>query len=79
MDPEFAAHLSESQDDDGNSNKKAKTGPSRRKPACQTCRRRKVRCDNAQPACGFCRANEWECVYITRRDDGNSYVESSFC
>lgn len=65
---------SESQQEDERPNKKAKTWPSRRKPACQTCRRRKVRCDNGQPACGFCRANESECVYNTRKDGDNSYV-----
>ncbi|CAG8089198.1 unnamed protein product [Penicillium olsonii] len=51
-------------------NKKMKKTPVPRKPACQPCRRRKVRCDNSQPACGFCSANGTECVYPTRGDDG---------
>ncbi|KAE8396366.1 hypothetical protein BDV23DRAFT_48080 [Aspergillus alliaceus] len=38
----------------------------RRRAACQTCRRRKVRCDNARPTCGFCQGNGMTCVYIER-------------
>ncbi|QMW45584.1 hypothetical protein G4B11_009039 [Aspergillus flavus] len=39
---------------------------SRRRAACQTCRKRKVRCNNARPACGFCQHNGMNCVYIER-------------
>ncbi|KAF7596822.1 hypothetical protein BBP40_012422 [Aspergillus hancockii] len=38
----------------------------RRRAACQTCRKRKVRCDNARPTCGFCHYNGMDCVYIER-------------
>ncbi|CEL06454.1 hypothetical protein ASPCAL09631 [Aspergillus calidoustus] len=38
----------------------------RRAAACQTCRKRKVRCDNARPACGFCQANDFPCAYAER-------------
>ncbi|KAJ5770235.1 uncharacterized protein N7511_002286 [Penicillium nucicola] len=72
MDPELESNSSRSDghEDDQPPPKRVKRGPVRRKPACQTCRRRKVRCDNGQPACGFCCANETECVYVTRGDDG---------
>ncbi|KAJ6127872.1 hypothetical protein N7471_009089 [Penicillium samsonianum] len=75
MDPELESRSSRSddrqQEDNPPPTKKIKTGTVRRKPACQTCRRRKVRCDNAQPTCGFCRANDTRCVYVPPGDDGS--------
>lgn len=75
MDPELESNSSRSNDrqveDQPPPTKRVKTDTVRRKPACQTCRRRKVRCDNAQPTCGFCRANDTECVYVNRGDDGS--------
>ncbi|KAJ5295705.1 hypothetical protein N7508_010526 [Penicillium antarcticum] len=72
MDPELESHSpqSDGHEDDQPPPKRVKRDSVRRKPACQTCRRRKVRCDNGQPACGFCCANEIKCVYVTRGDDG---------
>lgn len=80
MDPELESSSSRSddrqQEDNPPPTKKIKTGTVRRKPACQTCRRRKVRCDNAQPTCGFCRANDTRCVYVPPGDDGSQkYVD----
>ena len=37
---------------------------SRRRMACQSCRNRKVKCDNARPSCAICTSNGAECVYI---------------
>lgn len=31
--------------------------------ACEHCRLKKIKCDNARPRCGSCRLNEVECVY----------------
>jgi hypothetical protein len=36
--------------------------------ACQFCRLRKTKCDNAQPTCGFCVQHNARCVY----DDGHA-------
>jgi hypothetical protein len=41
----------------------------RRKTACQSCRNRKVKCDNGRPACGFCVSGGVECVYIENAED----------
>ncbi|KAK9241926.1 putative C6 transcription factor [Lipomyces tetrasporus] len=46
----------------------AKPLATRRRAACQSCRKRKVRCDNARPTCGFCQHNGIECAYIERGD-----------
>ena len=31
--------------------------------ACMGCKRRKVKCDSAKPACGYCAQRNKECVY----------------
>lgn len=41
-----------------------KAFPNRRKAACQSCRARKVKCDNKRPCCGFCENSQVECVYL---------------
>jgi hypothetical protein len=38
--------------------------PARRRIACQSCRIRKVKCDNAHPTCAICTNTGSECVYI---------------
>lgn len=38
--------------------------PVRRRMACQSCRIRKVKCDNARPTCAICTNSGSECVYI---------------
>lgn len=35
--------------------------------ACETCRTRKSRCDQAQPKCAMCERIDVECVYTDRR------------
>ncbi|KAI0886968.1 vegetative cell wall protein gp1 [Annulohypoxylon maeteangense] len=49
------------------SNKRQRTsGMYRRKravAACQQCRIRKTKCDNARPVCGFCQKNQGQCIY----------------
>ncbi|RDW81263.1 Zn(II)2Cys6 transcription factor [Aspergillus mulundensis] len=35
--------------------------------ACETCRKRKRKCDGAQPKCSWCLAKDTECHYITER------------
>ncbi|CAI4213604.1 unnamed protein product [Parascedosporium putredinis] len=37
--------------------------------ACQFCRARKAKCDNASPICGFCRHHGARCIYDEARDD----------
>ncbi|KAI1409253.1 vegetative cell wall protein gp1 [Hypoxylon sp. FL1857] len=34
--------------------------------ACQQCRIRKTKCDNARPVCGFCQKNQGQCIYLPR-------------
>ena len=34
--------------------------------ACDSCHRRKSRCDKARPACGYCQKNQARCVYTDR-------------
>lgn len=45
------------------------TPRSRQQPglACDECRRRKLRCDRAQPQCGVCRDTDTTCVTTTTR------------
>ncbi|KAL4752186.1 hypothetical protein BDW72DRAFT_77057 [Aspergillus terricola var. indicus] len=73
MDPDLDSPSPRSEsrveDDQPPPSKKARINGPRRKPACQTCRRRKIRCDNGQPACGYCHANEIPCVYTARGDE----------
>ncbi len=38
--------------------------PQRRRIACQQCRRKKAKCDNVRPICGFCAAGSQRCVYM---------------
>ncbi|KAJ5950447.1 uncharacterized protein N7479_008860 [Penicillium vulpinum] len=42
--------------------------------SCQTCRRRKVKCDKILPVCGNCTKNNTECMYDAepRQDDARS-------
>ncbi|KAI5928351.1 vegetative cell wall protein gp1 [Camillea tinctor] len=42
--------------------------------ACQQCRLRKTKCDNARPTCGFCQRNNGQCIY----QDGGPSDYSSF-
>jgi hypothetical protein len=37
--------------------------------ACEFCRLRKTRCDNARPTCGFCQLHQAECIYPDAVDD----------
>ncbi|KAF2658597.1 hypothetical protein K491DRAFT_592537 [Lophiostoma macrostomum CBS 122681] len=41
--------------------------------ACEPCRRRKTRCDNVRPVCGFCSANQGRCTYPDNAG-GNDYA-----
>ena len=50
-----------------------KTARSRRRNACQTCRLRKVKCDNFRPRCTFCQSKELECVYL---DDSRDRMQA---
>ncbi|PYH87759.1 hypothetical protein BO71DRAFT_424162 [Aspergillus ellipticus CBS 707.79] len=56
-------------------------GPSKRRrvgKACDSCRRRKSKCDGAQPICGICRSAELPCSYQPPRRRGlqMGYVRS---
>lgn len=39
--------------------------------ACQVRRRRKVKCDNIRPVCGFCDQHGAECIYTTPGSDND--------
>ncbi|KAL1957073.1 hypothetical protein VTO42DRAFT_6331 [Malbranchea cinnamomea] len=48
-------------------------GLKRKRPitvSCETCKIRKVKCDRAQPACGWCARNSQACVYKERKKPG---------
>ncbi|ETI20421.1 hypothetical protein G647_08456 [Cladophialophora carrionii CBS 160.54] len=40
------------------------------KISCELCKNRKVKCDRAEPACGWCARNGRECVYKERQKPG---------
>ncbi|KAF2225484.1 hypothetical protein BDZ85DRAFT_231295 [Elsinoe ampelina] len=41
----------------------AQPKPKRRKKACEACRLRKTKCDNARPTCGICQTTKSACKY----------------
>ncbi|KAH7381168.1 vegetative cell wall protein gp1 [Phaeosphaeria sp. MPI-PUGE-AT-0046c] len=45
--------------------------------ACEPCRRRKTRCDNARPICGFCQINHGQCSYPDSSSDYATYDPAS--
>ena len=49
----------------------------RRRVACQSCRVRKVKCDNARPTCAICANSGSECVYL-EAPSVTVYVPRSF-
>lgn len=57
-------------DEDGQepATKRQKT-TGRRKAACQTCSLRKVKCDNARPACFSCQSTSTTCVYLNEPEE----------
>ncbi|KIW81784.1 hypothetical protein Z517_04810 [Fonsecaea pedrosoi CBS 271.37] len=55
------------EDDDRDGSKK------RKRPmnvTCEACKQRKVKCDRAQPACGWCSRNDHPCEYRERKKPG---------
>ncbi|RPA91538.1 hypothetical protein L873DRAFT_1819162 [Choiromyces venosus 120613-1] len=38
--------------------------------SCETCKQRKVKCDRAQPSCGWCSRNGQECIYRLKKKPG---------
>ncbi|KAF8247028.1 hypothetical protein K440DRAFT_601577 [Wilcoxina mikolae CBS 423.85] len=38
--------------------------------SCETCKARKVKCDRAQPSCGWCSRNGHECIYRQKKKPG---------
>ncbi|KAF8542925.1 fungal-specific transcription factor domain-containing protein [Trichophaea hybrida] len=38
--------------------------------SCETCKARKVKCDRAQPSCGWCSRNGQECIYRQKKKPG---------
>ncbi|KAJ5759005.1 hypothetical protein N7520_006161 [Penicillium odoratum] len=45
--------------------------------ACQLCRRRKTKCDNSRPTCGFCNSLGVNCLYGDDSTDLTSYDSAS--
>lgn len=41
------------------------------KTSCELCKLRKVKCDRAEPACGWCAKNKRECIYRERARPGS--------
>ena len=62
-----------------NSRKRSRPGnervqkPQRRRIACQQCRRKKVKCDNDRPTCGFCASASQRCVYMESNGGSAKY------
>ncbi|OAA61928.1 c6 zinc finger domain containing protein [Niveomyces insectorum RCEF 264] len=63
-------------DDDDDDDRDRDTGirsSKRKRPetvSCELCKQRKVKCDRAQPACGWCSRNGAMCVYKERKKPG---------
>ncbi|KAL2820979.1 fungal-specific transcription factor domain-containing protein [Aspergillus cavernicola] len=49
----------------------AKQKRHRTRSGCLVCKRRKVKCDEAKPSCGHCRARGFSCNYDRNNDAGN--------
>ncbi|KAF2453456.1 fungal-specific transcription factor domain-containing protein [Lineolata rhizophorae] len=66
---------SDDQDDDADGydeqppSKKIKI-PRPKTVSCETCKKRKVKCDRGQPSCGWCTRNGQECEYTARKKPG---------
>ncbi|KAL1960295.1 hypothetical protein VTO42DRAFT_8255 [Malbranchea cinnamomea] len=61
--------------DDGGSNPESRQTQNlkRKRPkmtACELCKARKVKCDRAEPTCGWCARHNRECVYRERQKPG---------
>ncbi|CAG8981138.1 hypothetical protein HYALB_00005853 [Hymenoscyphus albidus] len=44
---------------------------------CQTCKTKKVKCDETQPKCGFCEKRDFKCVYINKPSNPPTPASSS--
>ncbi|KAK4223395.1 fungal-specific transcription factor domain-containing protein [Podospora fimiseda] len=58
--------------DNDDDNEEARLGK-RKRPisvSCELCKQRKVKCDRAQPACGWCSRNNANCEYKERKKPG---------
>lgn len=44
--------------------------------ACQVCRRKKTKCDNARPSCGSCQELNIDCRYSDSKFDNSTWVVS---
>lgn len=42
--------------------------------ACETCRKRKVKCDNQRPSCGGCQTLQIECIFRDSKTEHSSFV-----
>ncbi|RKU49158.1 hypothetical protein DL546_008426 [Coniochaeta pulveracea] len=49
--------------------KRKLNGPAQQKTSCELCKTRKVKCDRAEPSCGWCARHGRECVYKERRNN----------
>ncbi|KAK9427417.1 hypothetical protein V1505DRAFT_396112 [Lipomyces doorenjongii] len=45
--------------------------------ACQVCRFRKTKCDNARPTCGFCRKTGVQCIFEAPETDHSTFDSAS--
>ncbi|KAH8704711.1 fungal-specific transcription factor domain-containing protein [Talaromyces proteolyticus] len=62
----------EMDNEDGDTSGSSKSGRVARRIACDACRRRKVRCDRAQPICGRCTKLNQDCKYTASRNQRGS-------
>ncbi|KAI9358572.1 hypothetical protein DFJ73DRAFT_818927 [Zopfochytrium polystomum] len=49
-----------------------------RRWSCETCRRRKLKCDGARPSCSFCAKKHFDCVYLGHKTRGDPDLESKY-
>ncbi|GAM43073.1 hypothetical protein TCE0_044r17592 [Talaromyces pinophilus] len=73
--PEVDSSAAESDNDQfmGSNGSQALRGTKRKRPlmvSCELCKQRKVKCDRAQPSCGWCARNAQVCEYKERKKPG---------
>ncbi|KAE8554524.1 hypothetical protein TMatcc_005934 [Talaromyces marneffei ATCC 18224] len=73
--PEVDSSAAESDNDQflGLNGSQTLRGTKRKRPlmvSCELCKQRKVKCDRAQPSCGWCARNEQVCEYKERKKPG---------
>ncbi|KAK5085268.1 hypothetical protein LTR05_004549 [Lithohypha guttulata] len=66
--PEAASQSEDSDGSDGYDQNRKRKRPMN--VTCEACKQRKVKCDRAQPSCGWCTKNQHPCEYRERKKPG---------